>query len=1454
MAGNPLVAQARSQTTGVTGIGVLESANDLANGVKDGSWVEAGLGGLGVGLEALALVTDPIGTLAQYGVSWLIEHVKPLKDCLDWLAGNPPVIQSFSDTWANVAEEVNAITGDLANEAKNGTAGWEGAGADAYRGEVAEQTDALAGAASLCDGISTGVMIMGQVVAAVRETVRDLIATLVGKLISWALEEACTLGFATPAVAVQATTAITNTINKVSTLIRKLIKTISNVGPKVRKIVDKLGEIIEKLSKLAKRLGKPGEHTTPSAARKAGHAADDVHAPKDHTTPAGMHETPDGTTPSHTPDAGTKPSGADDHAPSRPNDEAASKTPEDGRTTCNDPVDVVSGEVVLAQTDVELHAQLPLVLTRTHVSSYRAGRSFGRSWASTVDQRLEFDATGVVFVAEDGMLLTYPHPADDGSAVLPRLGPRWPLARVQDGFEVRQPDRRRVLHFPAGGAEAPIGGISDHNGTRLSFLRDADGGLEAVTHPAGYRVDVRRAGGRVIELRLAVAEPITLVRYHYDDAGTLAEVVNSSGRPITFSYDPDGRITRWADRNGQWYSYLYDAQGRCVANVGAGGFLNGTFSYDRTARETRFTDALGHTTTYVCNELNQVVREIDPLGNATTREWDRFDRLLAETDPLGRTTRREYDAAGHLVAIVRPDGKGEFAEYDERGLPVVVTDPDGAVWRQAYDERGNLVVQIDPAGAETRYEHDAAGGPIRVVDALGGVHRIENGPSGLPVAITDPVGATTRYTRDAFGRVVSIADPAGGVTGLGWTVEGKQAWLRQPDGATQRWLYDGEGNETRYVDAAGGVTVKEHTHLDLLAAQTEPDGARTEFTYDANLQLVAVRNPGGHSWLFEYDAAGNLAAETDFNGRRTEYRYDAAGRLVARVNAVGQTTRFERDVLGNVVRRLADDGTEASFAFDAAGRLVRAVNGDGDLVLERDALGRITREAVNGRAVESVFDLMGRRVLRRTASGAESVARYDAAGRQVELRAGERTLSFGYDVAGRQTERVLDSGVVVSFAWDVNHRVIGQTVSVVSKGAARANVLQRRSYRYRADGAVLAGTDQLRGARGFELDAVSRVKAVAGPSWSETYAYDRTGNVVAAAWPAGDTAAQGERAYRGTIVERAGNLVYRHDAQGRLVGVRRKLLSRKDENWQFSWNAEDRLVGVVTPDGTRWRYRYDALGRRTAKERLAAGSDEVAERTIFGWDGGNLVEQETAGGTTTWEWDVEGEQPLAQRERIRADDQGWVDDRFYSIVTDLVGTPTELVGSTGELAWVSRTNIWGRQVTESPDGVDMPLRLPGQYHDRETGLHYNVQRYYDPRAARFVSPDPLGLPGGVNPHGYVPNPITWLDPLGLQGKSCWENASRADRSTEAGRLTAPQQRDMAKFCGLQEVKAKMKGQPVFTDGKRFYTYDIDGHNGGLWKVADDVRSLGSKKTRSGTWGLGRPGGSREPWQLYRVGD
>uniref|UniRef100_UPI001F4FF3C4 polymorphic toxin type 47 domain-containing protein n=1 Tax=Pseudomonas rhizoryzae TaxID=2571129 RepID=UPI001F4FF3C4 len=63
--------------------------------------------------------------------------------------------------------------------------------------------------------------------------------------------------------------------------------------------------------------------------------------------------------------------------------------------------------------------------------------------------------------------------------------------------------------------------------------------------------------------------------------------------------------------------------------------------------------------------------------------------------------------------------------------------------------------------------------------------------------------------------------------------------------------------------------------------------------------------------------------------------------------------------------------------------------------------------------------------------------------------------------------------------------------------------------------------------------------------------------------------------------------------------------------------------------------------------------------------------------------------------------------------------------------------------------IAQPLRFQGQYHDPETGLHYNRHRYYHPETGSFITPDPIRLAGGLNSYRYAPNPTGWVDPLGL---------------------------------------------------------------------------------------------------------
>nr|WP_080758919.1 RHS repeat-associated core domain-containing protein [Pectobacterium brasiliense] len=56
---------------------------------------------------------------------------------------------------------------------------------------------------------------------------------------------------------------------------------------------------------------------------------------------------------------------------------------------------------------------------------------------------------------------------------------------------------------------------------------------------------------------------------------------------------------------------------------------------------------------------------------------------------------------------------------------------------------------------------------------------------------------------------------------------------------------------------------------------------------------------------------------------------------------------------------------------------------------------------------------------------------------------------------------------------------------------------------------------------------------------------------------------------------------------------------------------------------------------------------------------------------------------------------------------------------------------------------------------RETELYYNLFRYYDSNSERLTQQDPIGLAGGENLCAYAPNPLGWVDPLGLD-YSVWQ--------------------------------------------------------------------------------------------------
>ncbi|MGW7386709.1 DUF6531 domain-containing protein [Streptomyces sp. NPDC054794] len=1040
-----------------------------------------------------------------------------------------------------------------------------------------------------------------------------------------------------------------------------------------------------------------------------------------------------------------------------------------------DPIDVATGDMFLSQTDVRLPGILPLILERTHISSYRWGGWFGSSWASTLDQRLQADDDAITYAMPDGARLVYPRLSPDATEpVYAETGRALPLSwdtETDGALRVSDPEAgiSYIFHSPqpvddGDAVDLPLQAVVDRNGQRITVHYAENGAPIEVVHSGGYRVaiDRHRHLPRISALRLLDPDrphgPGTqLVAFGYDENGNLSNVINSSGRPTTFSYDGEGRIASWTDTNDTVYRYVYDDRGRVVRTEGSGGFLSATLVYDETTRTTSVTDSLGHTTRYEHNAAHRLIRETDPLGNTREQEWDARHRLIAVTEALGHTTRYAYDDSSRPVSVIRPDGLETRSEYDDLGLPTALTGPDGATWRQEYDARGNRVAVTDPSGATTRFTYNSAGHLTSVTDPLGNTTRFRCDPAGLPGEVVDPVGASTGYERDAFGRPRAITDPLGNVTRLEWTVEGKLARRTSPDGSIESWTYDGEGNCSTHVDPTGGVTCFEYTHFDLLAARTDPDGTRYEFIYDTDQRLVRVTNPQSLSWSYEYDSAGRLTAEKDFDGRIQRYTYDPAGHLTTRINAQGQATRYEHDALGRVVRKDAA-GTVTTFEYDSTGNLVRAAGPDAVVAREYDPMGRIVREAVNGHISRYTYDAAGRRISRTTPSGLTSSWSYDVAGRHLSLSMGTgRTIDFSHDLAGQELARRLDDFATLTSTFDETGRVTAQTVL-----AADGRTAQHRAYTYRSDGSLVGVDDAARGARHFDIDTAGRVTAVHAQGWRETYAYDQAGNQSQAHWPADHPGheALGERTYQAMRITRAGSVRYEHDSQGR-VTLRQKIrLSRSPDTWRYEWDAEDRLAALVTPDGTRWRYLYDPFGRRIAKQRLTADGTEVEEQVDLVWDGTVLCEQMMTSPALSLPvvvtWDHVGVRPIAQTERVVTADtaQDEVDARFFAIVTDLVGAPTELIDDAGDIAWRSRGTLWGKTAWNSDASTYTPLRFPGQYYDPESELHYNYFRYYDPETARYTTQDPLGLAPADNPRAYVTNPHSWIDELGLAPGTC----------------------------------------------------------------------------------------------------
>ena len=305
-----------------------------------------------------------------------------------------------------------------------------------------------------------------------------------------------------------------------------------------------------------------------------------------------------------------------------------------------------------------------------------------------------------------------------------------------------------------------------------------------------------------------------------------------------------------------------------------------------------------------------------------------------------------------------------------------------------------------------------------------------------------------------------------------------------------------------------------------------------------------------------------------------------------------------------------------------------------------------------------------------------------------------------------------------------------------------------RRYAYDKAGNLIQSADQRSGVLHYVYDKIGRIQEARNSQTgrSEIFAFDPAHNILS------DKAAEGKggNLVSGNRLKSYNGIEYTYDALGNLIY--RQLPN--GENQYYQYDLENQLVRaeIKKPAGNTeiWEYAYDPFGRRLSKERQdkLAWMSTDPKRTHFVWDGTRLLQEYTYKGCYTYIYtDQDSYEPLAQVFDNAKDGKQYL--AYFH--TDQIGIPREMTDIHGNLLWYGEYTAWGRLKKDGRvyKNAHQPFRLQNQYFDEETGLHYNLMRYYEPEAGRFVNQDPIGLLGGENLYWFAPNTQSWVDWLGL---------------------------------------------------------------------------------------------------------
>ena len=787
---------------------------------------------------------------------------------------------------------------------------------------------------------------------------------------------------------------------------------------------------------------------------------------------------------------------------------------------------------------------------------------------------------------------------------------------------------------------------------------------------------------------------------------------------------------------------------------------------------------------YRSTPAGDVWRIVTPEGTVKDWEYNQYHQVVKETSNTGVVVRVVYDEYGTITQFDFGDDTAETIVPGAWGEPVQVTGRDGLITEYEVDPAGFVTAVTDPTGVRLEYEYEwRATGlvPLAVIDSQGLVQVTECDNAGRPLASVDPAGRRSSVIRDVRGLITETIDPVGNTTTIEYSPEGWATKVINPDGSERSASYDGEGNQIGFVNEAGATTTAKYTVFDRLCEIITVDGGVTKYSYNTQMEPITVTNADGHTWRFEYDLDGEVIKETDYNGLVTETHrsqdglrvdiidgegtitthYDIFG-LLTEVHEIDDVVRFTRDKLGEITQ-VSNKWSTVNYQHDEYNRPISEVT-----TLYSGERSTITLHYDADATIDAVTHVLpdGQEVT--------ETPSYDEYGQLQRLthyinKRECAIMSFGVDDIGRRSWCGIDS-VVRKFEFDNRDRITSDTM--VKLGGNTATSIIDRVFSWRVDDVLDQVKDTVRDITiDYAADSLGRVTgvthtdAVQDQKSSEVYEFSRAGMLTKLHPDTSQRWADDVDSYGGTMPRQVGRTSFTYDKAGRVTQTVTKRLSKKPLVKHFYYGSGTQPVGYEDSDhpGVGWRYLYDGLSRRVGKEQIDTATGDVLSRVVFMHQGNrlfgeqytvNVHEPHVVGSGKLWPvdpltGDVMGQIEFTNPNSVDGWSQDQVDAVFYAMVSDLTGSPKELVDvTTGGIVGYSKQSLFGKRAWFGEKSS--PLLFAGQYEDAESGWVYNRFRYYNAAFGVYNAQDPLGVgPNLASAQAYVDNPTIWVDILGL---------------------------------------------------------------------------------------------------------